>query len=203
MRAHPADVTPGEKASESAGLAGAHRSDDGSDARTERAVSAALLGLVAMLLGSDVVLDVLGGAAGGHLLLEAAVFVIATGGLVWLARRAYLARREAGVLRTDLLAARDDVARWRAEAQELLQGLGAAIDRQFREWELSAAEREVGLLLLKGLSLKEIAEVRGVSERTVRQQAFAIYRKGNVAGRAELSAFFLEDLLLPAERGKG
>jgi DNA-binding NarL/FixJ family response regulator len=59
------------------------------------------------------------------------------------------------------------------------------------------SEREVGLLLLKGLSLKDIAVVRGASEATVRQQAQAIYRKADLAGRAELSAFFLEDLLLP------
>jgi len=35
------------------------------------------------------------------------------------------------------------------------------------------------------------------SERTVRQHAVAVYRKSGLAGRAELSAFFLEDLLLP------
>jgi hypothetical protein len=32
---------------------------------------------------------------------------------------------------------------------------------------------------------------------TVRQHAVAVYRKSGLAGRAELSAFFLEDLLLP------
>ena len=33
------------------------------------------------------------------------------------------------------------------------------------------------------------------TERTVRDQAGAIYRKSGLAGRAELSAYFLEDLL--------
>jgi hypothetical protein len=32
----------------------------------------------------------------------------------------------------------------------------------------------------------------------VRQHAVAVYRKSGLAGRAELAAFFLEDLLLPA-----
>jgi DNA-binding NarL/FixJ family response regulator len=59
----------------------------------------------------------------------------------------------------------------------------------------------VGLLLLKGLSLKEAAEARQTSERTVRQQALAVYRKAGLAGRAELAAFFLEDLLLPRDGG--
>ena len=52
--------------------------------------------------------------------------------------------------------------------------------------------------MLKGLSFKEIAPVRGTSERTVRQQALAVYAKAGLAGRAELAAFFLEDLLVPA-----
>jgi DNA-binding NarL/FixJ family response regulator len=55
----------------------------------------------------------------------------------------------------------------------------------------------VALLLLKGLAHKEIADARETSERTVRQQSLAIYRKAGLSGRAELSAFFLEDLLLP------
>jgi DNA-binding CsgD family transcriptional regulator len=78
-------------------------------------------------------------------------------------------------------------------------GLGAAIEKQFERWALSKSEAEVGLLLLKGLSHREIGEVRGVSERTVREQARAVYRKAGLSGRSALSAFFLEDLLLPVE----
>jgi len=51
--------------------------------------------------------------------------------------------------------------------------------------------------LLKGLSHREIADIRGVSERTVRQQSRALYRKAGLSGRADLAAYFLEDLLLP------
>ena len=81
-----------------------------------------------------------------------------------------------------------------------LRGLGEAIDAQFDRWGLTPAEREVALLILKGLSHKEIAAVRESSERTARQQARAIYAKANLSGRAALSAFFLEDLLLPADQ---
>jgi DNA-binding CsgD family transcriptional regulator len=72
-----------------------------------------------------------------------------------------------------------------------------AIDAEFERWELSPKEREIALLLLKGYGLKEIAELHARSERTVRQQAGSIYKKAGLAGRAELSAYFLEDLLLP------
>jgi DNA-binding NarL/FixJ family response regulator len=50
-------------------------------------------------------------------------------------------------------------------------------------------------LLLKGLSHKEIANLRSTSEATIRQQAASIYQKSSLSGRAALSAFFLEDLL--------
>jgi len=49
-------------------------------------------------------------------------------------------------------------------------------------------------LLLRGYGHKKIAELLQKSERTVRQQAIAVYRKSGLHGRAELSAFFLEGL---------
>lgn len=87
---------------------------------------------------------------------------------------------------------------WRTRAEKLLRGLGEEIDAQLRQWGLTPAERETALLLLKGYGHKEIAALQHKSERTVRQHAVAVYRKSNLSGRAELSAFFLEDLLLPA-----
>ena len=100
----------------------------------------------------------------------------------------------------DLELARAQGQRWRSEARTLLNGLGEAIEAQFSRWNLTEAEREVALLLLKGLSLKEIATVRATSERTVRVQARALYGKAGLSGRAALSAFFLEDLLAPIEQ---
>ena len=55
------------------------------------------------------------------------------------------------------------------------------------------------MLLLKGLGHKEAASVLDRSERTVRQHAVSVYRKSGLSGRAELAAFFLEDLLLPMD----
>lgn len=58
-------------------------------------------------------------------------------------------------------------------------------------------------MLLKGLSFKEIAVVRDTVEKTVRQQASALYRKSGLSGRHELAAWFIEDFyesqdILPA-----
>ncbi len=117
--------------------------------------------------------------------------------LVMMWRLVRASRAQARALSVALDSTRADLVEWRSKAAETLQGLGALIDRQFDAWVLSPAEREVGLLLLKGLSLKDIAEARQTNESTARQQALALYRKAGLAGRAELSAFFLEDLLLP------
>ena len=92
---------------------------------------------------------------------------------------------------------------WRASAEAALAGLGHAIDERFSAWNLTPAEREVALLLLKGRSHKQIAFTTGRSERTVRQHAVAVYQKSRLNGRAELAAFFLEDVLLPDSRPGG
>ncbi len=74
------------------------------------------------------------------------------------------------------------------------EGERTAIARQMEAWGLSSAELEIGWMILKGLQFKEIAAARGTSERTVRQQAQAIYAKSGIPNRSEFSAHFLEDL---------
>lgn len=160
-------------------------------------VPAGILALVTVLVGLDVAGDARAGGSTRHLVLEVAVMAVALAGAVGLWTQLFMARRRARALQRDLVRAQADVARFRAESQDHLRGLAVAIDRQFERWGLSAAEREVALLLLKGLTHKDVASVRETSERTVRQQALAVYRKAGLSGRAELAAFFLEDLLLP------
>jgi DNA-binding NarL/FixJ family response regulator len=126
--------------------------------------------------------------------------VLMSVGVAVLFRVSYRQREEQLTLIRDLEIARLQGQRWRAEARSLLNGLGDAIDMQFSRWNLTEAEREVALLLLKGLSLKEIAAVRATSERTIRAQAQSLYSKAGLSGRASLSAFFLEDLLAPIEQ---
>ena len=86
---------------------------------------------------------------------------------------------------------------WRASATAALDGLGRAIDAQFTTWHLTPAEREVALMLLKGYEHKEIAALTNRSARTVRQHAGVVYEKAGLASRAELAAYFLNDLMLP------
>ncbi len=118
-------------------------------------------------------------------------------GVVFLIQVTRQQRDENMALLRDLEVARLQGQRWRTEARTVLNGLGEAIEAQFSRWNLTEAEREVALLLLKGLSLKEIAAVRATTERTIRAHARALYSKAGLTGRAALSAFFLEDLLAP------
>jgi DNA-binding CsgD family transcriptional regulator len=129
--------------------------------------------------------------------LEVLPLVFAAVGVLLLFRITARQREDQLALLRDLEVARVQGQRWRGEARAVLNGLGDAIDAQFTRWNLTEAEREVALLLLKGLSSKEIAAVRATSERTIRAQAQALYAKAGVTGRAALSAFFLEDLLAP------
>ncbi len=171
----------------------------------------ALFAIVLSLMAVDIVADLQGGDdRGSHVALEGLVMAVALLGAVihyrlWRQERAS-ARRAVLAARSDVASWRAEAERWRAEAQDVLRGLGAAVDRQLTAWQLTEAEREVALLVLKGLSHKEIASVRGTSERTARDQARAVYQKAGLAGRAELAAFFLEDLLVlepHASKGPG
>jgi DNA-binding CsgD family transcriptional regulator len=193
-------MTHDEKRSTLAGFAAAHPADGEAVRPAALAIPSAILASTALLVGLDVASDARAGSSAGHVAVELGIVAVALAGAIALWAQLLVARRRARALEGDLVRAEADFARFREDSREHLRGLAAAIDRQFDRWALSAAEREVALLLLKGLALKEIAAARDTSERTVRQQALAVYRKGGLAGRAELSAFFLEDLLAPAAR---
>jgi DNA-binding CsgD family transcriptional regulator len=185
-----------------------HQSPDASDDEVDAARSwwrpIAILTIVAALIAIDIVSDLLEHTDLAHVFLELIVALIAVGGIVYYARLALRERDHRRALSVELVRAEGEQRRlraeadaWRKEARDAVNGLSDAIDRQFVRWGLTNAEREVALLLLKGLSHKEAANARGTSERTVRQQSLTIYKKAGVTGRAELSAFFLEDLLAP------
>ncbi len=69
------------------------------------------------------------------------------------------------------------------------------IESTFRKWGLTRAEVEIASLLLKGLSVKEIADVRKSNEQTVRSQCSSLYKKSKLENRSQLSSYFLDDLI--------
>lgn len=161
--------------------------------------------LVVLVVGGsiDLAFDAPSSWLSVHALYE--VVLIASGVVIAVAlwRGWWRAARSLNETRRALEARKAERDTWRASAQAALSGLGRAIDDQFESWGLTPTEREVALLLLKGHSHKAIAYATGRSERTVRQHAVAVYDKSGLGGRAELAAFFLEDLMLPeSERSR-
>jgi len=173
---------------------------DGGEERSIQRTVAILLVLIAIAGSIDLALDRPQQWLSFHVLYELALVIGALSTAAWLAREwrgAVATNRELRLSLAERKAERDA---WRASAEQTLAGLGAAIDAQFTAWGLTPAEREVALLVLQGHGHKEIAARTGRSERTVRQHAAAAYEKAGLGGRAELAAFFLEGVMLPAPR---
>jgi DNA-binding CsgD family transcriptional regulator len=164
------------------------------------AASIAMFAFIALLMGVDTVIDYRQSGSFFAQTFEMLVFILALAGIAVHGWQLASARSQSERLDRELADTRAEAQRWSREARDVLKGLGAAIDRQFDQWGLTPAERAVALLQLKGLRHRQIAELRATSERTVRQQALAIYRKAGLSGRTDLAAFFLEDLLLPSVR---
>ena len=156
-------------------------------------------GAFALLLGLEVItetddisiLDLVVDAVG--LLLT----ICATVGVALLIQRMHAQHDEKIELIRNLDIARAEGQEWRAKVQNHLAGIKAEMENQFQEWGMTAAERDIGLLILKGLSHKEIAGLRDTTDATVRQQAQSIYRKADLPGKTAFSAYFLEDLMTP------
>lgn len=69
------------------------------------------------------------------------------------------------------------------------------IGESLAEQNLTKSEREVAWLSIKGYANKEIAELRGVGEPTIKKQMSAIYEKYSVASRSEFLSELLDKVL--------
>lgn len=139
--------------------------------------------LCAMFFLADVLVDFRqdGPLDGIHLVAESTAAIALSVGVVYLMLelRSLLSRMDS--METGLRAARGEMA-------DVVAGF-------FDTWGLSAAERDVALLLLKGFDNETIAGLRGTAKGTVRAQTAAIYGKAGVDGRAQLISLLLEELL--------
>jgi len=158
-------------------------------------VTLGLLFLVLAASALDITTDIGHGAPIAHLVQESLLMICAFGMVVWITRDLRRQTHRVEALQAELETARSQASQRAPQLEQARRRLGEAIDDQFRDWALTESEREVGWLLLKGLSIKEIAAMRATHEKTVRQQASAIYRKADLPGRHAFVAWFIEDLL--------
>lgn len=151
-----------------------------------------------ILVGVDLFFDSKEGLKLGHVLLEGSIGSLALFSLFFILKNTFVLKKKLEKEIYEFHEFKKESEAWRTESRKYVEGLSKAIDQQLTKWQLSTAEKEVAFLLLKGLSLKEVAQVRSTSEKTARAQSMAIYAKSGLSGRSELSAFFLEELLLPS-----
>lgn len=69
------------------------------------------------------------------------------------------------------------------------------LEECFAQWNLTPAEKDVALFAIKGMNTAEIANLRGVSEGTIKAQTNSIYKKAGVSGRTQLLSQFIDELV--------
>ena len=143
----------------------------------------------------DIVLDMKEGIPFSHIWHEVALFFLAIGAIFWQIRVIFNKNLHISSLNIELLETKKSYQDWKEKTHASTQVLGQLIESEFVLWHLSQSEKDVALLLIKGFSMKEIADFRKTHEKTVRQQATSIYKKSGLSGRQEVAAFFLEDML--------
>lgn len=175
--------------------------DTDSNAHAARTRQVVALLLVAMAVAGtvDLLTDSPRVWRGSHAVVELLFILLGAAAAILLLRGWRDTERSLAGARAALASRQAERDHWQSLARNALRGLGEAMDQQFDAWSLTPAEKETAMFLLKGYSHKEVASLTQRSERTVRQHAVSVYRKSGLAGRAELAAFFFEDMLLPSE----
>lgn len=163
----------------------------------ERILSVVLVLLLAGFGVFDFYMDLQHQAPFPHVLVEASLSLLGFGWSALVIVRLIRLKAQLEWTKAQLRAESRSAQHWKEESAKFVEGLHALILAQFETWKLTKAEQEIAMLLLKGFALKEISSLRQASESTVSQQSVSIYRKAGLQGRAELSAFFFEDLLSP------
>lgn len=154
-----------------------------------------ILGAIMVLNLADVVTDIHLGVPTWHIIEEGLIVLAAGLTMIYLIVEMRSKSRQLEQLTQTLSRADREMANITEEMRKARKQYSEVIHQQFTVWQLTASEQEVAMLLLKGLSFKEIAAVRATREKTVRQQASTIYAKSGVDGRHAFAAWFLEDLL--------
>ena len=142
-----------------------------------------LQALSALFFVGDVIIDLYEGdhLDNIHLVLEGFAALTLTIGVLYLMSELRNLLNHMAAMELGLRAARGDMVK--------------LIEDFFDQWRLTPSEREIALLVLKGINNSSIAQMRGTAQSTVRAQCTRIYAKADVDGRAQLLSVFMEELL--------
>jgi DNA-binding CsgD family transcriptional regulator len=165
------------------------------DFRPKEKILIVVFACFVIISGLDIAMDFSEGADFAHVAQEATILTLSLLALAWLLFDLRRQANEISKLRSELAEINTAAPMPGKYVLEAKLNLSQVISHQFNDWQLTDSEKDVGWLLLKGLSLKEIAAIRNTLEKTVRQQASAIYKKAGLSGRHAFSAWFIEDVL--------
>jgi len=155
-------------------------------------IIAAMLFIIMVLNSLDVLTDIKLGVPMWHIIEESFIVLMSAVGAIYLTLDIQKRSKQLESLAGNLDISQQHILNMNKKMELARKEYSQVIHQQFYAWNLTESEQQVGLLLLKGLSFKEIAVVRNTKEKTVRQQASTIYTKSKLEGRHEFSAWFLE-----------
>ncbi|MDV4144503.1 helix-turn-helix transcriptional regulator [Shimia sp. FJ5] len=69
------------------------------------------------------------------------------------------------------------------------------IEAHFESWGLTPSEQDVATFMVKGMSISEIAALRGSAEGTIKAHMHAIYRKSGTHNRGEVLSLLIDSLM--------
>ena len=162
--------------------------------KKERYFISFLFFLISIVTTIDIIDDLKDGVDMGHVFIEITIAAAAAIGFLYLVYAHMVSLNSLKKANAQLFEAQGDLEKWKNRSKSLIEGLSESIDQQFEDWDFSDSEQEIARLMIKGLSNKEISEIRGTSEKTIKVQITSILKKSNLKSRNELLAFFLEDL---------
>ncbi|MBA6265610.1 MAG: LuxR C-terminal-related transcriptional regulator [Colwellia sp.] len=160
----------------------------------DRIIASVLL-IIMVLNFFDVLTDISLGVPMWHVFEESMIVLISGIAGVFLILEIKKRTHNERLLKNKLNASTDELNNITEEMTLARRQYSQVIHDQFELWQLTQSEQNVAMLLLKGLSFKEISAVRETKEKTVRQQASTIYNKSGVEGRHDFAAWFLEDFI--------
>ncbi|MFT6506375.1 helix-turn-helix transcriptional regulator [Colwellia polaris] len=156
----------------------------------------ALVLLIIMVLNFfDVLTDISLGVPQWHIIEESLIVLMSGVAAIFLIFDIRKRTKNALLLKNQLSLSAYELKNITEEMSLARKQYSQVIHDQFELWQLTKSEQEVAMLLLKGLSFKEICAVRETKEKTARQQASTIYSKSAVEGRHDFAAWFLEDFI--------
>ena len=153
------------------------------------------LSIVIIINTTDFIKDIHQGDEWLHIILEIITVCLSIWGIIMTFRMIHSRSEEIKALHEKVEATENNLELLHSKLKEIGKEYSKYLHKQFEAWKLTPSEQEVALILLKGLSFKEIADVRKTKEKTVRQQASNIYHKAKVSSRHEFAAWFFEDML--------